>query len=359
VVPSAEVLAELLPQMTAQTVAAGVDDPALCRLFVSIYGAFRRRRTLLLLSLQSQVRLDELPWVAALAVFRQPNLSGQARARQTLEQVSALAFTGFPQTILPNQLISEMATLSEAAGLKLPLVEELAADIFMGTFTPKFERAAVVASTLLAGRLYARYYELPEAGAYPKPEAPKEKRWGKATAADFAALCQARAKPAENVKVKTYSVAANGVVLEQAQILHTHNLAVLFEALGLGHALADRLVPMAKDCLLWILRRNAQPVADWKAQLQLIKNSAYAWRQMIFFLSLAPPEEIKAFMAWARETFEAQKESRVTRLRPALLGLEAIHGGARFDAEGRTTNGGRRFLGWTLGPHWLKDGEGG
>jgi hypothetical protein len=356
VVPSAEVLAELLPQMTAQTVAAGVDDAALRRLFVSVYGAFRRRRTLLLLSLQSQVRLDELPWVAALAPFRKQNLSGQARARQTLEQVSALAFTGFPQTILPNPLISEMSTLSEAAGLKLPLVEELAADIFMGTFTPKFERAAVVASTLLAGRLYARYYELPEASAYPKPEAPKEKRWGKATAADFAALCQARAKPAENVKVKTYSVAANGVVLEQAQILHTHNLAVLFEALGLSHALADRLVPMAKDCLVWILRRNAQPVADWRAQLQLIKNSAYAWRQMIFFLSLAPPEEVSRFMAWARETFEAQKESRVARLKPALLGLEAVHGGARFDAEGRVPGGGRRFLGWTLGPHWLKDG---
>lgn len=356
VVPSAEVLAELVPQITAQTVAAGVEDPALRRLFVSIYGAFRRRRTLLLLNLQSQVRLDELPWVAALSVFRRPNLSGQARARQTLEQVSALAFQGFPQTILPNPLISEMATLSETAGLKLPLVEELAADIFMGTFTPKFERAAVVASTLLAGRLYARYYELPPASAYPQPETPREKRWGKATAEGFAALCQARAKPAEGVKARTFSVAANGVVLEQAQILHTHNLAVLFEALGLGQLMVSQLTSMAKDCLLWILRRNAQPAADWKVELQLIKNSAYAWRQMIFFLSLAPQDELSAFMAWARQTLDAQKEARVTRLNPALLGLEAIHGGARFDAEGRTPNGGRRLLGWTLGPHWLKDG---
>ncbi|MEY3211300.1 MAG: hypothetical protein RIT28_1781 [Pseudomonadota bacterium] len=358
VVPSAEVLAELLPQITAQTVAAGVDDPALRRLFVSIYGAFRRRRTLLLLNLQSQVRLDELPWVAALSVFRKQNLSGQARAQQTLEQVSALAFTGFPQTILPNPLISEMSTLSEAAGLKLPLVEELAADIFMGTFTPKFERAAVVASTLLSGRLYARYYDLPEASAYPKAETPKEKRWGKTTAEGFAALCQARAKPTNDTKARAFSVAANGVVLEQAQILHTHNLAVLFEALGLGRTLAHRLVPMAKDCFVWILRRNAQPVADWKAQLQLIKNSAYAWRQMIFFLSLAPQDEVSGFMAWARETLSAQTEARVTRLKPALVGLEAIVGGARFDAEGRTPQGGRRLLGWTLGPHWLRDGEG-
>ncbi|MCK6522223.1 hypothetical protein L6R49_12355 [Myxococcota bacterium] len=355
VVPSAEVLAELLPQITAQTVSAGVDDPALRRLFVSIYGAFRRRRTLLLLNLQSQVRIDELPWVAALSTFRRPNLSGDARARQTLEQVSALAFTGFPQTILPNPLISEMATLSEAAGLKLPLVEELAADIFMGAFTPKFERAAVVASTLLAGRLYARYYDLPAASVYPPPETPREKRWGKATAESFAALCQERAKPAEGVKARGFSVAANGVVLEQAQILHTHNLAVLFQALGLGKTLADRLVPMAKDCFLWILRRNAQPAVDWKVELQLIKNCAYAWRQMVFFLSLAEPDEVSAFLAWARETFTRHAaEARVARLEPALLGLEAIHGGARFDAAGKTPGGGRRLLGWTLGPHWLK-----
>jgi hypothetical protein len=52
----------------------------------------------------------------------------------------------------------------------MPLVEEVAADIFMGTFTQKWRRAAATASQALAGSLYARYYDLPDPTAYgPKP----------------------------------------------------------------------------------------------------------------------------------------------------------------------------------------------
>jgi hypothetical protein len=47
-----------------------------------------------------------------------------------------------------------------------PLVEEVAADIFMGTFTEKWARAAAVASNSLDGTLYARYYDLPGSHAW-------------------------------------------------------------------------------------------------------------------------------------------------------------------------------------------------
>ena len=66
----------------------------------------------------------------------------EAAARQTLEQVTLLALTAFPYTQLPNPLVREMQALAQRAGLKLPLVEELAAAIFMGTFTAKWARAA-------------------------------------------------------------------------------------------------------------------------------------------------------------------------------------------------------------------------
>lgn len=36
----------------------------------------------------------------------------------------------------------------------------------------------------------------------------------------------------------------------------------------------------------------------------------------------------------------------------ALHGLRRVVDGARFDAKGRMPEG-RRFLGWSLGPHWL------
>ncbi|MFV0464079.1 MAG: hypothetical protein ACK5MP_12930 [Nostocoides sp.] len=65
IVSSAEVLAELVPALTARQVSASVDDPDLGALLGATYAAFRRRRTLLLLDLQKQVQFAELPWVRA------------------------------------------------------------------------------------------------------------------------------------------------------------------------------------------------------------------------------------------------------------------------------------------------------
>lgn len=61
VIPSSEVLAIALPQVTSQVRAAGLADPDLARLTAPVYAAFRRRRSLLLLDLQSQVRMGLAP----------------------------------------------------------------------------------------------------------------------------------------------------------------------------------------------------------------------------------------------------------------------------------------------------------
>ena len=64
-VPSSEVMAGVLPLLTARTLAATIADPALGRVYEAVYRAFRGRRSLLLLNLESQVRFAELPWIAA------------------------------------------------------------------------------------------------------------------------------------------------------------------------------------------------------------------------------------------------------------------------------------------------------
>lgn len=69
-ITSGETLARVLPQMTSGLRAAGITDPGLRELYASIYRAFRRRRSLLLLNLQKQVRIEELPWVACIDRFR-------------------------------------------------------------------------------------------------------------------------------------------------------------------------------------------------------------------------------------------------------------------------------------------------
>ena len=349
VITSSEVLATVLPQITSQVGAAGIEDPELRRLYTALYAAFRRRRSLLLLGLQHQVRLEELPWVEAIKPFRSNSLGATTLAKQTLEQVATLAITSFPQTILPNKLLQELSALVKAADLKLPLVEELAADIFMGAFTMKFLLAAQTAARLLRGTLYARYYAIPTdeilaLGA-------SEKKWGKDASPGFASLCTQRA----GAKPSGWSVAHNGMILEQAQVLTTHNLAVMFEALGLQEKLRPALPYLAKQCFRWVVRQQSMKVDFWKARLQMVKNTAYAWRQMVFFLALVDRTEQGAFVAWAHEHFQAQDEQLKRRFDPALTGLEWALAGGEFDASGRAGPKGRarRFLGWTDDRHWL------
>ena len=104
-VTSGETLARVLPQMTSGLRAIGITEPTLGQLYAGIYRAFRRRRSLLLLNLQKQIQVEELPWVAAIERFRSDSLSSRELARQTLEEVTILTLTSFPQAILPNKLL--------------------------------------------------------------------------------------------------------------------------------------------------------------------------------------------------------------------------------------------------------------
>ncbi|MEU4234989.1 hypothetical protein AB0F17_62865 [Nonomuraea sp. NPDC026600] len=355
VITSGEVLAKVLPQITAQILATDIDDEHLARLYAQTYGAFRRRRSLLLLNLEHQVRFDELPWIGALERFRSPRPDTARTARRTLEQTTTLALTAFPQAILPNPLLRELGALAKQADLPMPLVEEVAADIFMGTFTAKWRTAAEIASQTMAGTLYARYYDLPEAAVW-TASAPSGRRgrltsrWGKQTADGFAGVCAVRAKKAQAGGGHSY-VAANGTVLEQSQILTTHNLAALVHTLHLQDRLGDLGPDLADRTFTWIVARQAMRIPDHHAVLQMIKNTAYAWRQAIFYLSFCDQRQQHAAMNRLRQ--QAADAGLSERFGPAVAGLAHVINGGRFDEDGTIPGRhGRRFLGWTTGTHW-------
>lgn len=141
-------------------------------------------------------------------------------------------------------------------------------------------------------------------------------------------------------------------MIEQEQILTTHNLAVLFTALDLTETLGPRLGELARRNFAWICRRQQQAAPGWQARLQMVKNTAYAWRQMIFFLALEPQVEAAAFLVWAEECLGTQSPGFQTQFRPALVGLtRAVQGAAPEDPIHPDLA--RRFLGWTTGRHWL------
>ncbi|MFJ8111184.1 hypothetical protein [Streptomyces sp. NPDC096132] len=357
VVPSAEVLAELVPQLVAAATAQAYPDRALRTLAAANHRAFAGRRSLLLLNLQQQVRMEELPWVRAVAVQRAEGAAGEVAA-VALRQLGELAVQAFPGTILPNPLVRELSVLARQADLGAPLVEELAADIFMGTFTPKFLAAARVAAELLGGgSLYERYYavdyravrnlaiaEAAEArtsgGARTRPSRPR-------TSPGFAELCMARAEASSESarKPSSWSVAGNGKVIEQAQILTTHNLATLVHRVGI--APAPGWEDLARRCFVTVCRLTAR-VHGNPRPLATIKDAAYAWRQMVFHLSLCGEREQARTLTWLSEEVSRHPGHVAARLAPALTGLRQVAEGGTA-TEGR----GRRLQGWTTERHWL------
>jgi hypothetical protein len=350
VIPSGEVLARVVPQVAALARAAAFADPDLRRLYTAVYRAFRRRRSLLLLKLQSQVKLEELPWVRAMGAHLRDDLDARGQARQVLEQVVRLAVTAFPQQILPNKLLQEVRALADAAGLRLPVVDEVAADIFMGDFSEKYLRAAQKAGEALQGTLYERYYGV-DYDRVRQIDDVAPSRYGTPTSPAFARLCVERTGATAGGR----SVARNGTIIEQEQVLTTHNLAVLFDALGLRGSLGPALGELARRCFAWACRRLRRPAGPWKARLRTVKNAAYAWRQMVFFLALLPAGDVRDFLAWAEGHLGEQGAGFRLRFRLALAGLARATQGLPTDGQAGEgpADEARTFLGWATEKHWL------
>ena len=347
VVPSAEVLAELVPRIAGTTVAAAYPDADLRALMAANYEAFRRRRSLLLLDFKSQVRVDELPWVRAVAGQREQSAGSAEGAMAALARLGELAIDAFPATVIPNPLVAELTTLAREAGSDLPLVEELAADIFMGDFSLKFLRAAKLAARLLGGSLYERYYGIDYAAVL-AIEDPGGRMSTKSS--ELGELCFARAGRKRS-RFGWGSPAENGLVIEQAQILTTHNLAALTGPFGPGQRMSLDWDALARRCferaiaLAGRLSRAPQP-------LRKVKDTAYAWRQMVFYAARLDPDGQAGLVTWAEARLREEPEPVRARLAPALSGLAQVVGGAEFDSEGRLGDG-RRLLGWTTGEHWM------
>jgi hypothetical protein len=352
IITSGETLARVIPRVISGLLAARITDPALGCVYERIYQAFRRRRSLLLLNLENQIKIEELPWIASIDRFRHDDASSRSRAKQALQEITSLAIRSFPQTIIPNKLLQEMRALAKEADLDLPLVDEVAADIFMGQFSPKFVQAAKRAADLLEGTLYETYFGIDYHGTVrPLPEADKsEKLLARSQSRDeLADLCASRA----GVSRTRWDPATNGMIIEQQQILTSQNLAVLLNGLDLVEPMRAEMPRLARDCFEWICRRHQMKVDRWHARLIGVKKIAYGWRQMLFFLALLPPDEIRVFLKWAEEHLSKQEQDFRVRFHTALRGLAVAAEGRSLDDRPAVEQEARRLLGWSKERHWL------
>ncbi|MDR1322170.1 MAG: hypothetical protein LBK56_12240 [Gracilibacteraceae bacterium] len=314
VVGSPDTMAALAAQITAGAYGRSFADPALGALQAKTYRAFLGRRSLLLVDLQAQTRFRELPWVKAIpaAHGRTDWQKGVARA------LGANCADHFPGAIIPNVLIAQMNDMYAMADAGRPFVAELAADIFMGKLTKTFDHAAASAGRMLRGSLYERYFGLeygPFLEACQKSEEP--------VLIDFAAAHRARGAMPDRSRV-----VENGALIERVMLYTTHNLATL---LAEGAILQRSFDALAADALRQSLRL-LDIAAKSSRGLRVLKNAAYAWRQALFFLSLASP-------AGAERFFDLETEAH----RELFAGLRYVMAGGSLDDADSPA---RRFLGW-------------
>lgn len=351
IVRSSEALAVLIPSVTGATRAEAFPDDASQRLYGALYSAFRQRRTLLLLDFASQVKPNEVPWIAALAAS---GPASEQASRDTLARITTLVVRAFPHVIIPNRLVRELRVLAQDAGMMLPWMNEVAADIYMGSVRTNFLRAAQDAARALRGTVYARYYGLPidEVLALPSPSPQAERDEKAVTLANgLTAIARRRvSSPFHN------AIARNGAELEQLQILTTHNLLTLFEIPGASEVLSPEASDLADATLTFVLRRLAIARRSVGSRLRVSKNLAYAFRQMVFYAARAGDAELMAFVdrgeAWLADIHAHDPETALA-FEPAWRGFVDCARGESFDANPRTSHGGRQLLGWSNGPHWL------
>ncbi|MGF6706008.1 hypothetical protein [Pseudomonas frederiksbergensis] len=355
VITSGDTVARVLPAMTAEICSAGFRDATLRTLSIATYRAFRRRRSLLLLNLQSQVKISELPWVAAVEGDREADVAAVEGARQALVESSAMTLSAFPQAIIPNKLLQEFRSLAVSAKLDLPFVEEVAADIFMGAFSNKFAEAARRTARFMAGTLYARYYDIDTDRLAVLPDQSESRsrnhyrRRLDSSSDALTSLCAQRA----NVPMGTWHSAINGTIIEQQQILTTQNLSILFGELGLKTLLQRRLGSLAQACFEWICRRQQMQIKFYHSRLVMLKNTAYAWRQMVFYLSMMDDAEMRCALDSIEAHFATRPAAFRERFLPAIIGLRVAASGRPLTLSNQKSEGAQIFLGWTTERHWL------
>lgn len=287
-ITSAEVLASKYLNIAAIVKSDSILDPSLAALFAQVTQAFFKRRSVLLLNLQHQVRMDELPWVKHLQAITPFEQDKRVKnAEKLLTDMVTQVFTYFPQTILPNRFIKSLGQMIEELpelSLEPPLTEELAADIFMHRFSDKFLMAAKQAASLMQGTLYETYYGL-DYRSIANLKTPDALYY----------LCKQKSGVTKESRGwRDYATFENGKIIEWQQIITTHNLATLTaltNALDLPELFSSESGKTLNHKIArWIVIKCVRynPANPDKIRLQEHKNIAYAFRQMIFFLSFQP-----------------------------------------------------------------------
>lgn len=281
-IPSSEVLASKLLAIVPIVKSESITDPTLATLFAHVGRAFNKRRSLLLQNFQSQVKMDELPWVKPLQSITPVDKAKELEnARNLITDVVLQTFAHFPYTILPNPFLKSLTqlinTLPKYSVRQIDLTHELASDIFEHGFSERYLKSAKEAAELMQGTLYEKYYGL----EYDRIGLLEHK-------SSLYNLCHSLSGVPAFTNPRSYRPHDNGKIIEWQQIITTHNLATLTNALCLHEYLqGDNGAKLSHKVADWIVDKcsSYNPEESCLVRLHEHKNIAFAFRQMLFFLS--------------------------------------------------------------------------
>ncbi|RDH43665.1 hypothetical protein [Zooshikella ganghwensis] len=342
IISSGDMLADLLPQISSDVLSCSFSEQYLKNLYRQTYIAFRKRRSLLLLNFSSQVKFEEIPWLSVLNQYSSINTNSKAAAKSILKEVSELVLFSFPHAIIPNKLLQEFRSLIKQADLDIPLVDEVAADIFMGAFSGKFAQSACIAANVLKESLYEQYYDLDYSHVLTQCSVSRKKQPSHNQAENFSQICSARAKNTDN----RWNVAANGMVIEQQQIITTQNLAQLFSLFNWKHEAKEEIKEAIIKIFIWICKKQQLKTNNYHTKLLIIKNIAYAWRQMVFFISQLDEQSQQNIRCNLIEYYSQQPAQFQTLFNPVINRLTDL-------MSKKTTNESYILIGWTISTHRL------
>ncbi|MFE2143589.1 hypothetical protein ACFXA3_17925 [Streptomyces sp. NPDC059456] len=306
-VPSAEVLAELAPQLAAPHTARGYPDEAVRTLLAAAqpcaparpYAGHPWTR-----DRHAGQAGAEAPWSRALAAH---GPGPAAQALLTLRAVGELAVESFPGAGIPGRLADTLSGLARQAELPVRFLSVPLTDTHSGAVDRDVYPAVRSAADLLQGTLYERYYGLDYAAL--------RERAAAQDAVAFMDLCVERAGlprdlPGGQDDGRRGPLAHEAAVEEQAHVLTTFNMATLVGEVGIEPP--SGWDGLARGAFTAARRRSATP-----------KRAARAWRQLVFHLSLCDADGAAAVLAWIDAELarlpqaSARLAPAVARLRPA------------------------------------------
>lgn len=275
-IPSSETFVELAQPMEAflQTIDFDFKEDITVEehLKYLLYKSFKNMRSLLLLNLESQLKINEIPQYNVLCkVYKRDSKSSNSLILSKL--LLSYYTEWFPGDIMPNRVVKMFYNLLKSEDKNLGLCEEIACDIFQRRFGEKYDTSLNIAKNNMINTLYSEYFELDD--MYKNPLnltglslTLKEKYYGNNNA---------------------YWTNSNGQQIHASMVLTTHNLTQLDRFLDNLDVL--KVLRNITFKLLNLLGNNT--IASLECS-----QIGHCWRNFMYYASKCSMCDISKYLNW-------------------------------------------------------------